>query len=63
MNAKIKEFRSKIENKTANRVELVESVKSLEAQLLEKRNDFNSVSEKNQIKKMEKERYNLMKTL
>ncbi|XP_037040004.1 ankyrin repeat domain-containing protein 18A-like [Bradysia coprophila] len=52
---KVKEFRNQIENTVAKREELLESIKSLEAQLSIKRNDLASVLETCQIKQMKME--------
>ncbi|KAG4078791.1 hypothetical protein HA402_015381 [Bradysia odoriphaga] len=52
---KVKEFQNQIENTVAKREELIESIKSLEAQLSIKRNDLASLLESCQIKQRKTE--------
>lgn len=63
MKSKAKEFQSRIENTMAKRVELLESINSMEGQLLKKRNDLSSVLESSQIKTMAMERYKYLPIL
>ncbi len=53
----IKKFKDQIENGIAKRGELLEDCKSLEGQLVNKRNELSSVLESCQSKSMELERY------
>lgn len=57
LNNKVKELQSHIENSITHREELVEGIKSLEAQLLTKRNDLCLLLQSCQSKIMSMERY------
>lgn len=59
MNIKNQQYRNKIENTKAQRVELVNNIQSLEIQLLNKKNDLNSVRENSQMQIIAMERYNI----
>lgn len=57
MNNKIKDLRNQLENTSAKRDEIIECIQTLDAQLLQKRNDLNSVLESSQTKELALERY------
>lgn len=58
-NNKIKEFQNQIENTMAKRVEILESIKTMEVQLVKKRSELTSILETSQIKTMAMERYTI----